>query len=517
MRTEPETGAADAGPRVGPGAPATTWLHIALIAVVVVVFEAQFVYVPVNPVDEGWPLYAAKRLAEGGVLYDDVFFVFPPGHLLPALVARGLDPAGVFAARVIYSGFTLALCLALYALGRRLMSRPGALLAALLVATMAPRTHDLQNLFGYRYLVWSVLALIAFDRRLVTGARGWLVAAGALVGVATAFRLTPGFAAGVGVGVGLLALRTGPAVLLRDAGAFAGGIFIALVPVIGWALGGVDMVALWREVVVRPVAMTDQQSLPIPGLLWPWETDDPLDGWIPLQFRLWPLLFVGFAIPLGADAVRAVRERRPLSSPLLVAVWAYALVYFARSLGRSDRAHLVSALPPVCLLLAYAVDRLGVRGGPRASAALAAASLALWLGLWRSHEAFVPRWNDWRGHTGEEVHSYRARREAFDAIAAGTRARLASDVPERVVLDLSGRPYLFTTGEFTGPGHFDVVMPGTFLDEEEERRFVGLLRADPPDGVYWSDRAFDEREERSVHVTAPLLSRWARERFGEPP
>ena len=35
------------------------------------------------------------RLHDGGTLYDDVFFVFPPGHLLSAWIAYALDPPGV--------------------------------------------------------------------------------------------------------------------------------------------------------------------------------------------------------------------------------------------------------------------------------------------------------------------------------------------------------------------------------------------------------------------------------------
>ena len=54
--------------------------HLVWIACVCIVYEAQFLYQPPNPVDEGWPLYAAKRLHEGGTLYADTFFVFPPAH-----------------------------------------------------------------------------------------------------------------------------------------------------------------------------------------------------------------------------------------------------------------------------------------------------------------------------------------------------------------------------------------------------------------------------------------------------
>jgi len=110
-----------------------TWLHLLWIALACTVYEVQFLYHPPNPVDEGWPLYAAQRLHAGGTLYADTFFVFPPGHLLSAWIGSALAPPGIVAARVLYAAFDVALCLALYAFARRLMPAHLALLAALLV------------------------------------------------------------------------------------------------------------------------------------------------------------------------------------------------------------------------------------------------------------------------------------------------------------------------------------------------------------------------------------------------
>ncbi len=58
--------------------------HIPLLLAVSFGFESLFFRHGLNRIDEGWPLYAAKLLHEGGTLYQDVFFVFPPGHLLAA-------------------------------------------------------------------------------------------------------------------------------------------------------------------------------------------------------------------------------------------------------------------------------------------------------------------------------------------------------------------------------------------------------------------------------------------------
>ena len=61
------------------------------------------------------------------------------------------------------------------------MSPNLALLAALLLAVAAPLSHRAQLLFGYRYLVFSVLALLAFARRLSGGDARWMLAAGLCV------------------------------------------------------------------------------------------------------------------------------------------------------------------------------------------------------------------------------------------------------------------------------------------------------------------------------------------------
>ncbi len=142
------------------------WWHLVLLLAVSIGFESLFLHHGLNRYDEGWPLYAAMRLHRGGVLYQDAFFAFPPGHVLPAWIAYGLDPPGVVLARTLYAGFNVALSIGVYLLGRRLMPVSFALLGALLLGVGAPCSHLYQLLFGYRYLVFSVLALLAFSVQL---------------------------------------------------------------------------------------------------------------------------------------------------------------------------------------------------------------------------------------------------------------------------------------------------------------------------------------------------------------
>jgi len=137
-------------------------IHLAILLAVSVGFESLFLHFNLNGMDEGWPLHAAMELHKGKVLYDEVFWVFPPGHVIPAWIGYGLVPPGVIATRLIYSSFTIASSLGFYLVARRLMPSDLALLAGLLIAVAAPRSHWEHLLFGYRYLAWCAVVLLLF-------------------------------------------------------------------------------------------------------------------------------------------------------------------------------------------------------------------------------------------------------------------------------------------------------------------------------------------------------------------
>ncbi len=94
---------------------------MALPLVVSIFYEWTFLHIGLNLLDEGWPLYVARRLHEGGELYRDAFFVFPPGHVLNAWLAYGWQPPGFLPMRVLDSCYVVSLVIAIYFVGRRLM------------------------------------------------------------------------------------------------------------------------------------------------------------------------------------------------------------------------------------------------------------------------------------------------------------------------------------------------------------------------------------------------------------
>jgi len=495
----------------------TVWLHLPLLVVSSTYFELLFLRNAVNPTDEGWPLYAAMLLHRGGRLYDDIFFVFPPGHALSAWVGLAIDPHGVIATRAIYAIFNVALCVTIYFLGRRIMSPGYAFLGALLLAFAAPDSHNWQLLFGYRYLVWSVLALLAFARRIETGDVRWLALAGLFTGIGIAFRID---AAAVAWGIGIATVASvRPREWLRDGAWFAAGVFLVLAPLLTWFAASVGLDTLWREVVVRPLVMTRLQNVPVPVLLWPASASryDLHESFEQLLFRLPWLLYAAYGVGLIALLVRTRQRGTPFRSSLLLAIVAWGAAFFTRSLGRSDVAHLDSAIPPFCLLIAHAMSRIlgthrgGARDGPRSAMRWAAIAVVLggWIFLLR---ADVPLLSPRRALGGATALLGGAKIRSGDLAETMPRIRALTG-PSDTILDLNATPIVHLFTGRIGPGHADVLMPGTLLDASEEDAFLQRLEARPPAVVLPARKQFDDLPERAVERTAPRVMQWLSEHY----
>jgi hypothetical protein len=504
-------------------------VHILVLLVVSVTYESLFVHHGIAWLfDEGWPLYAAKRLHEGGVLYRDTFFLFPPGHLAPAWIAHALDPPGIVLARILYAAFNVALCIALYLLGRRLMPPSFALLGALLLALAAPRAHLAHLLFGYRYLVWSTLSLLAFSARLRSGDHRFTIAAGAAAGVALCFRLTPAFAVSCAVGIAAVAADRRFRSWLRDWSGFALGLLLVAAPVAAWLAHSVGFETLWRELVVRIMGLQELQSKAIPEFAFPTSWDRKLiyRSFVPVQYWMLTLMYLGYAAVLAIQWARCVSQRRPYPHALLLAVVLWGGIYFLRTLGRSDEHHLASALPPACLLVAHLASlafrtarrrlELPERWRGATAAAVCLALLGAWVFLQGTDLYFDTRARGiHRLESLKETVFIRSERKA-QRLDWRIRALRRSTQPDDTVLDLTNAPLLHVVTGRSGPGYFDVVTPGTFMSEAEERDFIARLDASPPALVLWPSRDFDRLPSRSIQATAPLVSEWVTEHYQEP-
>lgn len=515
--------------------------QLLLIVAVSGAYEALFLHHGIGWLfDEGWPLYAAMRLHAGGVLYLDTLFPFPPGHLLMAWVAYGIDPPGIILARIFYALFTVALCASIYLLGCRITRPSFALLAGLLVALAAPRSHLSQLLFGYRYLVFSVMVLLALSARLQLSkaspptaetrrlADRWMFAAGVAAGVALYFRLTPAFAVSCGVMAALLTHSRAWRVWLRDGAAYGLGMIVVVLPILAWFQSTVGLDVMWREVVTRIVALQSAQSLPSPELsLLPASADRKVvyEWFIGLQYRLYILMYAGYALGLLLIWARGLRGGRAFRHSLLLAIVVWGGLYLLRALGRSDDHHLMSALPPACVVIAHAVGVVAGRLGRRLSLpgwqahASTAAAIVLLVGAWVAAQQ-IDVYLDPRERgavpieaTGGQV-SVRSATLArrIDGVVRQIRQSTSDDA---VVLDLTAGPLFQVLTGRLGPGYIDVVSPGIFLSEDEERSFVARLAESPPQRIIWPRAAFDKIASRSVVNTAPLVSTWVEAHYEE--
>ena len=486
--------------------------QLPLVLLVSLAYESLFVHHGVNAMDEGWPLYAVARLLDGGTLYRDVLWVFPPASLLPAWLGHMLDPPGFLVARYVYASMAVALSGTIYLLARRLLPASYALLAALLVAVAAPHSHLVGVVFGYRYLVFTVLALLAFAEHLRAGGGRWLVLAGVSTGVGLLFRLTPAFAVSVGIGVGLLVASERWEERIGGALRFGAGLAIPVLPVLAYFAMTVGLDVLWQQVVIRPVEMTRLQSLPvpIPSLPIPPGRQDVESFYAAAEFWLYPALYLGYAAWLARRWSAARAKGEPFEDVLLLSVVVWGGVFLMRSFGRSDVFHLESAVPPVCLLLAHGTHRLVARvkvRRPRTDALAIAVALLAWTGL-----------------KGVDLYASPARLgtlpvESLDGKVRTTPVfRLLVDqpvaairrhtAPGDVILDLSASPLLYVASERRGPGGDDIVMPGTFRSVEDERAMVARLDQAPPRAVLVPRLYFDGREDRAPWAVAPELYAW---------
>jgi hypothetical protein len=488
-------------------------------------FESLFIHHGLSAMDEGWPLHAAMELLDGKTLYDEVFWVFPPGHLVPAWIAYSLDPPGIVLVRTLYAAFTVSACLAVLFVSRRLMPADFALLAALLVAVAAPRSHFEHLLFGYRYLVWSFVVLLFFHLRLTRDDSRWLFLAGVFAGIALFFRLTPAFAVSVAVGVGIAAASRSWQRWLRDGLWYSAGLVLVWIPILLWMQGTVGLERFWIEMVVRPVEMTALQSKPIPPIVLENLNRTTLSfAFASIGFRFYPLLYLGFIGFLLYRWARALSARRPFEDAFLLTLVVFGAVYFTRSMGRSDVPHLDSAIPPIAVLLAYCAslstrfERFQVEQGTRRALASRAALCLCVFGIWtfmNGSDRFLDRQAMMGGASLQHIdETIKVRPRSLGMLVD----RLVPFIqryagPDETILVMTHAPLIYVVSDRHSPGYFDVVMPGTFRRPEEEQDFLEHIKGEPPAVVVWPRQPFDRDETRGLEQTAPLLSAWISDHY----
>jgi hypothetical protein len=400
-----------------------------------------------------------------------------------------------------------------------------ALLAALLIAVAAPRSHFEQLLFGYRYLVFAAIVLLFFHLRLSRDDARWLFPAGLFAGIALFFRLTPAFAVSVGVGIGIMAASRSWQRWLRDGLWYSAGLILVWIPILIWFAGSVGLEKFWIEMVVRPVEMTALQSRPFPPIVL-----EHLDrrhisfAFAAAGFRLYPLLFLALLGSLLYGWGKALKARRPFESVFLLTFVVFGAVYFARSMGRSDMPHLDSAIPPIAVLLAYCASLstklkpFDVRQiGRRAELnriLLCIAALGVWIFATGS-DLYL----DTKSSMGDialesvpgkiEVRSHSLGHEIDGLIPVIQKYA----EPEDTILVMAHAPLIYVLSDRHSPGYFDVVMPGTFRTQKEQVEFVAHLNQAPPAVIVWPRKSFDRDKTRGLPKAARRVGLWVDQNY----
>jgi hypothetical protein len=472
----------------------------------------------IQPNDEGLMLAAASRIADGQVPYSDFWWFYPPGQpyllaglwelfgpsLLPWRIVRVLCDAGV--------------AVLAYLLAVRGGASPRLALATWLAAALAMAYPSGPHPFPLT-LVLCLGALLVFERRPLV--------AGALVGVAAAWRLE--FAAYLGLGIVLAyAVRPRPhppdrpapdhgrsafdaAGFARDAAGFAATALTVALLLYAPVVAAAGLGESWDLLVRYPVEdFGDYQSLPFPiDYDGPLNTDS-IGGFFSdsaenlLLFYLPLALVLGLAGSLAALALRFDRTRwQQVASAVFAAGMAHYLV------TRPDVFHTAPLAVMVAVLAAWAIaerrepaPEAARRITSLAGAALAGAALAYaivegldrrWLELRTDYATLdLPVADGVRVREATRTPLERAVREVRRHVPPGGPIYVAT---RRSDLVTSGNPLLYVLADRPNPTRYDIQAPGVVTTAPVQREIVrDLERTRTPVVVRWTARVTAARE-----------------------
>lgn len=330
--------------------------------------------------DESWILRVVDRMAEGDVLYRDVFFGSTP--LAPWLAlgpvallgSEMLVLKGVGAA--VHTGAALATASAARALG--FAPRAAVLIALLCVVVPGLRASSLYNELSIALTLAALAAVLRWEPD--SGSRRWLVAAGVCVGLAFATKHNVGaFAvlalAGAIVAIGgwRRAFAAGPS---AAAGTLAGAT-LPLVPVLltggGPRLVEYTVTAKGTYTERAGVSLLDSMEEGVAAVLDVVDLSSLEDALLQLGFLALPVAAIGLALAVA-------RAPDPVQRGRLLTVALFCTAVAANLYPRADASHLRVALPALFLALAV-VARDVLPAPPRTATAAAAGGLALLLTL----------------------------------------------------------------------------------------------------------------------------------------
>lgn len=471
-----EPGASRAHDATGPG----RRRRLALLFAAGVVVSGVGLRHGIQPNDEGLMLQAAARIADGQVPYRDFWWFYPPGQpyllagfdhlfgssLVPWRVLRVLCDAGVG---------VLAYVLALRAASPRLA------LGAWAVALLAMATPSGPHPFPPT-LVLCLGALL-----LVRAHPAW---AGALCGVAAAWRLEFGAGLGLAVVLGLALARGGAGAppRWREIGRFAAAAVGAGLVLYAPVVLAAGVAPSWELLVRYPLLdFGDYQRLPFPLAY-----DGPLNTASPggfvgdtlenlLLFYVPLVLVVGLAAALTA---MALRWRRLDATEIATALFAVVMLQYL--LARTDEFHTAPLAVMVAILGAWALARPapGSRRALVRGAALTCAAVLVYVGVVgadRRVRALTEPTTPIASPAADGVRAGTAHDEGLNDVLAFLRSSTRPGEPiyvatSRSDLVTAGHPLLYVLAGRPNPTAYDIQAPGVVTSAPVQREIVDDLR-----------------------------------------
>ena len=446
----------------------------------------------IDPFDEGLALQAASRIADGQLPYRDFHWAYGPGQ--PFLTGGLFELFGpsLVGWRIVRVAVDAAIATLVYALVRR--RAPGWLaLVAWLVSACAMAQPLSANPFPLALLLGLAAVAVA-----TTGEQspGRTAAAGALCGLAAAWRLDFGVYAAAAVGAAILARPGDRGERLRAVAWSAGAAVAAGLAAYAPFLVAVGPADLWDALVASSLRDRDYWTLP-----FSWSYDG--------GFRLWPpgdLLedakdLLGFYVPLllaagglvaaGAAALRWRREREVPWRWLALLAFAAGGWLYLRS--RTDEFHETPLLVILAILLAWVaawarrerIAALGVAAGLVLGLLLAATAANRAVALLRPPDLRpldLPVADGIRVDPAEAEALPRVVRLIQAEVPPGEPIYVA---PRRSDLARIGNPLLYVLAD--RPNALDADFP-LFARPEVHEEVVADLRATRPEVVVrWTD------------------------------
>lgn len=443
----------------------------------------------IGPHDEGLMLQAAARLARGQQPYREFRLNYPPGQPLVLSSLHRVAGPSLMGWRVVRVGVDACISVVAYRFARRASGERLALAAWLGTAgAMAFPTGAGPNPPAQALSLGAVML-----------ARSRPLAAGALAGGASVFRLEMGAAATAGV-----VIAAPPGQRARAAGAAAVLASAGLAPF---------AVAAPREMLEDTIGffrIQPMQRLPLPlRFRGPWRPSKLIEFYMPV------ILFGGLGSWLLATATSRSRDSETIALGPLAFVGAGYLR------ARTDEFHLVplAATLPTMLARAAAVER---RPGWRI-ALLAPLALIVIHGLARKagQALHPPPLAAVPGRAGTGVMTSPEDARALAGLIATVHELTLPEEPVFVAnprhdLVRVGNPLLYALLERPNPTRYDVMQPGIVTTSEVQREIVAAL-ADTRVVVRWMHPTACEPEPNGAGRSSgvEILDLYLEEHFSE--